>query len=117
MLALNYSNQCHKFIHPEELQLNKENDGYGSITFLDLDMDIKDKVSPRSYDKRENFGFDITRLPYRESNIPFRMFYSSLSAECLRICRATSSTNHAISSLASSVIKCYYFSCIGITIN
>ena len=92
--------QCHKLIYPEELQLNKENDGYSSSTFLDLDIDIDDGVfTTKLYDERDNFGFDITRLAYRESNITFRMFYSSISAECLRICRATSSPNHAISSI------------------
>ena len=98
--------KCHKLIYPEELQLNKENDGYSSSTFLDLDIDIVDGVfTTKLYDKRDNFGFDITRLPYRESNIPFRMFYSSISAECLRICRATSSPNHAISSIHAIITR------------
>ena len=51
------------------------------------------------YDKRDHFGFDIARLPYRSSNIPHKMFYSSITAECLRICRATSSDAQAIESI------------------
>ena len=55
--------------------------------------------------KRDNFRFNITKLPYRDSNIPFRMFYSSIAAECLRVCRATSSPNHAISSIHAIISR------------
>jgi len=55
------------------------------------------------YDKRDAFGFHICRLPFRESNIPKRMFYSSVSAEILRICRATSSLKDAVLSAKSVV--------------
>ena len=40
LLALNDGKSFetyHKEIYPEELQLNKENDGYTQSTFLDLD--------------------------------------------------------------------------------
>ena len=76
----------------------KENNGYTTSTFLNLIIDIEDGVfTPMLYDERDNFGFDITRLPYRDSNIPFRMFYFSITAECLRVSRATSSLiKHAI---------------------
>ena len=98
--------QYHNLIYPVELQLNKENDGYSSSTFLDLDIDIEDGVfTTKLYDKRDNFGFNITKLPYRDSNIPFKMFYSSIAAECLRVCRATSSSNHAISSIHAIISR------------
>ena len=29
-------------------------------------------------------------MPYKSSNMPYKMFYSTISAEVLRICRATS---------------------------
>ena len=41
------------------------------------------------YDKRNAFPFAIVRFPYRCSNMPSKMFYSTISAEILRICRAS----------------------------
>ena len=41
------------------------------------------------YDKRDNFPFSIVRMPYVGSNMPSKVFYSSLGAEILRIGRAT----------------------------
>ena len=57
------------------------------------------EISPQLFDKRDHFGFDITRLPCKESNIPCKMFYNSIAAECLRICRAASASGHATSSI------------------
>ena len=59
----------------------------------------------RLFDKRDHFGFNITRLPYKDSNIPTKMFYSSIAAECLRICRATSNHTHAASSINAVVSR------------
>ena len=47
-------------IYPPELQLNKENVGNMSSSFLDLSIKIKDKVFETSlYDKRDDFPFSI----------------------------------------------------------
>ena len=103
LLALNdglsFESYYHE-IYPEELQLTKENVTNDETNFLDLNIKINNRVFTTSlYDKRDHFGFDITRLPYRSSNIPCRMFYSSISAECLRICRATSADVQAVNSI------------------
>ena len=103
MLALNdglaFESHYHE-IYPEELQLTKENPTNDETNFLDLNIKITNRVFTTTlYDKRDHFGFDITRLPYRNSNIPCRMFYSSISAECLLICRATSVDVQAIESI------------------
>ena len=105
LLALNdgqaFESHYHE-IYPEELQLTKENIENNKTNFLDLHIKINNGIFTTSlYDKRDSFGFDITRLPYRISNIPCRMFYSSISAECLRICRATSTDVQAIFSIKS----------------
>ena len=34
-------------------------------------------------------NFKIVRFPFRSSNMPNKMFYSTICAEILRICRAT----------------------------
>ena len=58
--------------------------------FLDLNIEISNsKFITKLYDKRDNFNFNIIRMPYKSSNIPKKMFYSAMSAEILRICKAT----------------------------
>ena len=107
LLALNDGHSFEAFykdIYPEELQLNRENADYNSTNFLDLHIEIDNGIfTTKLFDKRDHFGFDITRLPFRDSNIPSKMFYSSIAAECLRICRATSKIIHATSSIQSLV--------------
>ena len=109
LLALNDGLSFEAFrheIYPKELQLNKENSNNTETNFLDLHIKIDNGIfTTQLYDKRDSFGFDITRLPYKNSNIPCRMFYSSIAAECLRICRATSSDTQAIVSLKSLILR------------
>ena len=109
LIALNDGHSFETFhgdIYPEELQLNKENTDYNSTDFLDLHIEIENGIfTTRLFDKRDHFGFNITRLPYRDSNIPNRMFYCSIAAEALRIFRASSTSNNAISSIQSLVTR------------
>ena len=94
LIAPNDNNEFHNSfleIYPAELQLNKENSSNDAATFLDLDIKIIDnKFVTKLYDKRDSYNFDIVRLPHKCSNIPSKMFYNTLGAEILRICRATS---------------------------
>ena len=109
LLALNDGHSFEDFhheIYPDELQLNKENVDYTSTNFLDLHINIVDGIfTTRLFDKRDHFGFYINRLPFKDSNIPCKMFYSSIAAECLRVCRATSTSDHAATSI-KGVIAC-----------
>ena len=109
LLALNDGHSFESFYHeiyPEELQLNKENEDNTQTNFLDLHIKINNGIfTTELYDKRDSFGFDIIRLPYKNSNIPCRMFYSSIAAECLRICRATSCDTQAIISIKSLLFR------------
>ena len=43
------------------------------------------------YDKRDAFPFCIVRLPFVFSNMPSKIFYSSISAEILRVDKTSSS--------------------------
>ena len=71
-----------------ELKRNSKDD---AASYLDLGLEIKEKqISSNLYDKRDAFNFSIVRFPYRCSNIPSKMFYATISAEILRIARATS---------------------------
>ena len=50
------------------------------------------------YDKRDSFPFIIVRMPYEESNMPSRMFYSSVGAEILRVVRYTTDKSAFVNS-------------------
>ena len=107
LIAINDGNEFERYhseIYPNELELKKENVVNTETTFLELNIRIYDnKFETKLYDKRDAFGFHICRLPFRESNIPKRMFYTTICAEILRICRATSSINDAVLSAKSIV--------------
>ena len=94
----------HAEIYPAELELKKENVVNTSATFLDLDISIvNNRFQTKLFDKRDNFSFAIVRLPFLSSNMPSKMFYSSLGAEFLRICRATSKLNDVLETSCSLI--------------
>ena len=81
----------YKQIYPPEMQLKVENLDNQSASFLDLDLKVENReFTSKLFDKRDAFQFSVVRMPYKCSNIPSKMFYSTISAEVLRICRATS---------------------------
>ena len=53
-------------IYPSELQLNKSNTSDTKATFLDLHLFISNNniVSTKSYDKRDDFDFEIVNFPF-----------------------------------------------------
>ena len=82
--------RSHPEIYPPELVLNKENVGPNRASYLDLDISIsQNKFEYQLYDKRSSYSFKIVRFPFHDSNLPVKMFYSTISAEILRICRAS----------------------------
>ncbi len=67
-----------------------ENVDHSSSSYLDLQIDVDDKQFDfKLFDKRDAFPFSVVRMPHLQSNMPSKMFYSTISAEILRICRAT----------------------------
>ena len=94
MLSLNDGStfeKHYKDIYPTELELKKENNSNSCASFLDLYIYIGNgEFHTRLFDKRDNFGFDIVKMPFYCSNVPSKMFYGSIGAEFLRISRATS---------------------------
>ena len=94
----------YKEIYPEELQLKKESKFSNTCSFLDLSINIEHNSFVTSlYDKRDDYNFKIVRLPYRSSNIPKKMFTSSIVAEILRIARVTSSFQSFLTSVQTLV--------------
>ena len=100
LVAINDSREFEKHfkkIYPPELVLKKENLDNRESTFLDLKIIIENGVFNYSvYDKRDNFGFWINRLPFKRSNTPASIFYNCINAEILRICRASSKMEYAL---------------------
>jgi hypothetical protein len=87
---LQFSNYISE-IYPPELILNKENSSPLQATYLDLEITVdNNKYVYKLYDKRNAYPFSIVRFPFICSNIPKRMFYSTIQAEIIRIARATS---------------------------
>ena len=85
-------------IYPSELTLNRENDSDTHATFLDMDIKIENnQLITKMYDKRESYDFEIVRLPFKNSNMPSKMFYNTIGAEILRICRVTTNYKDFVS--------------------
>ena len=96
MLSLN--DDCtfwkhYKTIYQTELELKKENNSNSCALVLDIYIYIENgEFQTKLFDKRDNFGFDIVRMPFYCSNVPSKIFYGSIGAEFLRISRATNKT-------------------------
>ena len=58
-------------IHPSELQLNKANFSDTEVSFLDLHLFLSDGfVKTESFDKRDDFVFDIVTFPFLDGDAP-----------------------------------------------
>ena len=98
--------RSYREIYPPELELGRENANDQKATFLDLDISIENGLFDIClYDKRDDFPFSVVRMPYASSNMPSAMIYSSISAEVLRIARATSNINKFLMSSKSLLIR------------
>ena len=71
------------------MELKCEHQG-NRATFLELEITIVNGIFVyKLFDKRDEFPFEIVRMPNLEGNIPHHIFYGSFTAEILRIGRAT----------------------------
>ena len=78
-------------IYPVEMEIKKENELDTAASYLELGLSVNDGVvTSKLYDKRDAFNFSVVRLPYKCSNIPIKMYFATIGAEILRICKATS---------------------------
>ena len=44
---------------------------------------LHSRFQTKLYNKRDNFDFNIIKMPYKSSNIQHEIFYSAMSAEIL----------------------------------
>ena len=109
LISLNDNDEfmrSHKEIYPPEMELKVENENNFSASFLDLALAVSEGViDTKLFDKRDAFNFSVVRMPYKCSNIPCKMFYSTIGAEILRICRATSHYNFFLISARSLISR------------
>lgn len=79
-------------------------------TFLELDIKINNKkVSNNSLWWETLLSFFSKKLPYLHSNMPSRIFYSSIDAERLKIGKANNTNSHFIMPLKlffTSIFMC-----------
>ena len=79
----------HKKIYSKEMHLKKEHSGKHA-TYMELDISIVNKIFVyKLFDKRDDFPFSIVKMPYLSSNIPYNIFYNTISSEILRIARCS----------------------------
>ena len=58
-------------IYSSELHSNKANDSDTEASFLDLHFSISDGfVKTKSFDKRDDFDFDIVNFPFLDGDVP-----------------------------------------------
>ena len=58
-------------IYPTERRLNKANSSDTEAPFLDLTLSITNGiVSSKSYDKRDDFNFEIVNFPFLDGDVP-----------------------------------------------
>ena len=79
-------------IYPSELQLNKANTSDTEAAFLDLHLSISnDIVSTKSYDKRNDFDFEIDKnFPFLDGDVPRSTSYGVYISQLIHFSRASS---------------------------
>ena len=71
-----------------ELVLNVENQNDNHATFLDIEVDIEgDQFKTKTYDKRENYKFEIVNYPDLSGNIPHWAAYGVYTSQVIRYAR------------------------------
>lgn len=88
IIFFNSSNTFDKIktdIYPKELILNKENDSYDKASFLDIQIEVKDKIYvTKLYNKRADFQFHTVNFPFLCGNIPKRQSYGVFTSQLIR---------------------------------
>ena len=75
-------------ISPTELQLNKANSSDTEAPFLDLNLSITNGiVSSTSYDKRDNFNFEVVNFPFLDGDVPCSPSYGVYISQLIRFAR------------------------------
>ena len=79
-------------IYPSELlQLNKANTSNTEAAFLELNLSISnDIVSTKTYDKHDDFDFEIANFLFLDGDVPRSTSYGVFISQLIRFARASS---------------------------
>ena len=108
-------NDCKLFIryinsiYPNEMVLENTNTSRVESNYLDLCISLEDgNFSYESYDKREDYSFDVIRYPDLSGNIPFNPAYGVFISQCKRFAEVNSTLDNFvkdISTLKTRLVK------------
>ena len=101
-------------IYPMELMLNVENQDDNHATFLDIEVNVEDQFKTKTYDKRENYKFEIVKYPDLSGNIPHGSAYGVYTSQVIRyarVCNDADDFKERVKVLTNKLIK------MGFTIN
>ena len=95
-----------KNIYPSELKLNNTNISVNKSTFLDMTISVyRGKFTYRSYDKRDDFNFQICNYPHLEGNIPTGPSYGVYTSQLVRLAEINKNVVHYKSDVRSMTNK------------
>ena len=78
-------------IYPLELQLNKANVSDTKASFLNLHLSISGGfVKTKTFDKRDDFDFDIVNFPFLDGDVPRSTSYGVYISQLIRFARVSS---------------------------
>ena len=101
-------------IFPTELQLYKANSSDTEALFLDLNLSITNGiVSSKSYDKRDDFNFEIVNFPFLDGDVPRSPSYGVYISQLIGFARVCSNVddfdNRNLFLTAKLFKKCYRY--------
>ena len=93
----NFFDSMVNHIYPSELQLNKANVSDTKASFLDLHLSIsmvllrlKFLINGMTFDKRDDFNFDIVNLPFLDGDVPRSTSYGVYISQLIHFARVSS---------------------------
>ena len=93
-------------IYPKELVLNEENACDKKGTFLDMSIAVESKqFITKTYDKRDDYNFEIVNYPDLSGNIPSGNAYGVFTSQTLRYARVCSRKTDFLERMKTLVTK------------
>ena len=93
-------------MYPPEMHLKNTNVSKAVCTFLDLRISLfRGKFLYRSYDKRDNFNFEICNYPNLRGNIPWKGSYGVYVSQLIRFCDINLNVNDFVNNVKTMTWK------------
>ena len=93
-------------IYPPAMELENTNLSPYKVNYLDMAISVfRGKYSYKSFDKRNNFGFQIINYPDIKGNIPRGPAYGIFTSQLVRFCTINKSVHHFKKDLVTLVKK------------